>query len=350
MPRVLDSPDDFTIIGENIHATRVVLRNGRRAVTLDDGTEAVPFEANLGEDGSGEPRHLTVPDSFKETQPYQQGQIKHFMIAMQKGIGDDPDERAEGAAYVHYEVRRQVAAGAHFLDLNVDEISYRIEVQKRAMAWVVRTAQEVSPVPLSVDSSSPDIIAAGLAEYDGRAGRPMVNSVALERLETLDLVKEYDARVIVTAAGPDSMPQDDEERVANVGAVMDAVRSAGIPMADVYIDCIVFPISVSGDFGPHYLDAVAAVREAYGPDVHITGGLSNVSFGLPKRKLINDTFIHLGIEAGIDSGIMDPLQSKIERVIDLDLDSERVGLARDMLLGRDDFCMNYIQAFRDGKL
>ena len=95
---------------------------------------------------------------------------------------------------------------------------------------------------------------------------------------------------------------------------------------------------------------MAAVRETYGPEVHITGGLSNVSFGLPKRKLINDTFIHLGIEAGIDAGIMDPIQSKISEVVNLDSDSERVGLARDMLLGRDDFCMNYIQAFRDGKL
>ena len=345
MARVVNNPEDFTIIGENIHATRVVLRNGRKAVTLDDGTEAVPFE-----DESGGQRHLTVPDSFKETQAYEQGQIKHFMVAMHKGIGDDPDEREEGAAYVHYEARRQAAAGAHFLDLNVDEISYDIKVQKRAMAWLVGAVEEVSSLPLSVDSSSPDIIAAGLTEYAGRAGRPMVNSVALERLETLDLVKEYDARVIVTAAGADGMPQDDEERVANVGAVMDAVQAAEIPLSDVYIDCIVFPISVSGEYGPHYLNAVSAVRETYGPEVHITGGLSNVSFGLPKRKLINDTFIHLAIEAGIDAGIMDPIQSKMERVIELDLDTERVGLARDMLLGRDDFCMTYIQAFRDGRL
>ncbi len=345
MSRVVASPEDFTIIGENIHATRVVLRNGRRAVTLDDGTEAVPFE-----DESGKQRYLTVPDSFKEAQAYQQGQIKHFMVAMHKGIGDDADEREEGAAYVHYEARRQAAAGAHFLDLNVDELSYDIEVQKRAMAWLVRTIEGISPLPLSVDSSSPDILEAGMAVYEGRAGRPMVNSVAIERLETLDLVKEYDARVIVTAAGADGMPQDDEERVTNVGVVMDAVQAAEIPLADVYIDCIVFPISVSGDYGPHYLDAVSTVREAYGPEVHITGGLSNVSFGLPKRKLINDTFIHLAIEAGVDAGIMDPIQSKIGRVLELDLDAERVGLARDMLLGRDDFCMNYIEAFRDGRL
>ena len=92
MPRVVDSAEDFTVIGENIHATRAVLRNGRRAVTLDDGTEAVTFRDELGER-----RRLTVPNWFKETQPYSQGQIKHVLIAMMKGIGDDPAERDEGA-------------------------------------------------------------------------------------------------------------------------------------------------------------------------------------------------------------------------------------------------------------
>ena len=345
MGRVVESPGDFTIIAENIHATRVVLREGRRVRVLDDGTEAVPFKGESGED-----LYLRVPESFKSTQPYQQGQIKHFMIAMQKGISGDPVEEAEGAEYVRYEVRRQAAAGAHFLDLNADELSYRVEVQKEAMAWLVRTVQEVSPVPLSVDSSNPEIISSGLAEYDGRSGRPMVNSVALERLETLDLVKQHDARVIVTAAGAGAMPQDADERVANVEQVMEAVGSAGIPLSDVYIDCLVFPIAVAPEYGTHYLDAVGRVRELFGHEVHITGGLSNVSFGLPQRKLINDTFIHLGLEAGVDSGIIDPIQSKIGKLFDLDDDSEGVHLAREMLLGRDDFCVNYIKAWRDGRL
>ena len=345
MARVTNSPQDFTIIAENIHATRVVLRNGRRVTTLDNGTEAVTFK-----DGSGETQYLTVPESFQSTQAYQQGQIKHFMIAMQKGIGDDPSERAQGESYVRNEALRQASAGANFLDLNVDEISYRVDVQEKAMAWLVKTTQEVSPIPLSIDSSNPEIIAAGLAEYDGSVGRPMINSVALERLETLDLVKQHDAKVIVTAAGIDGMPADEAERLANVKEVMRAVRSSGIPMSVVYIDCLVFPISVSPEFGKHYLDAVTEVRNLYGTDVHITGGLSNVSFGLPKRKLVNDTFIHLAIEAGIDSGIIDPIQSKIDQAFSLDITSERVRLASDMLLGQDDFCMNYIKAYRDGRL
>ena len=345
MARAIESPEQFTIIGENIHATRVLLRKGRRVTVLEDGTEAVVYK-----DQQGGTSYLRVPDSYKRTQPYEQGQIKHFMIAILKGIGDDQAERDEGRAYIHHGVRRQVPRGAHYLDLNVDEVSPKIEVQIRAMQWLVKTVQEVSPLPPSVDSSNADIIEAGLSVYDRRAGRPLLNSLALERLETIEMVKQFDAKVILTAAGASGMPQDDEERVENVNRLMEAVQSADIPLDDIHIDALVFPISVSPQFGLHYLDAVRELRSIYGADVHITGGLSNVSFGLPSRKLINDTFIYLGLEAGIDSGIIDPVQSDMRRVFELDINSEPVKLARDMLEGRDDYCVNYIQAWRDGRL
>ena len=345
MPRVISSPEQFITVGENIHATRVVLRNGRRAVTLDDGTEAVGYK-----DATGEQRYLKVPDWFKSTQAYQQGQIKHFLIAMMKGIGDDPAEREEGAAYIQHEARRQVAAGAQYLDINVDEVHYDLDTQKRAMSWTVEAVQEVSPIPPSVDSSNSEIIAEGLAAYDGRAGRPLINSLALERLEVLDLMAEHNARVIAMATSGTAMPEDDDERVENVDAILEHVSSRGIPLDDVFVDAIVFPISIDGSYGNHYFSAVGRIRKTYGTEVHIGMGLSNVSFGMPKRKLINETFIHLALEAGIDSGIIDPIQTKLSAVFDLDTEAEPVRLASDMLLGRDDFCANYIQAFRDGNL
>jgi len=345
MARVITSPEEFTIIGENIHATRIVLIKGRRAVTLDDGTLAVPFKGD-----SGEQRHLRVPESYKSTQPYERGHIKHFMIAIMKGIGVDPDDQEEGAAYIRAEIRRQISAGAHFLDINVDEVSPDLAVQRRAMKWLVSVVQEASSVPPSVDSSSAEIIAEGLAAYDGKAGRPMINSLALERLETLDIVKKYQTRVIVSAGGASGMPQDDKERVENVTTLMGSVQSRGVPPGDVYVDPLVFPISVDSRNGSHFLNAVSEIRNAFGSEIHVTGGLSNVSFGLPKRKLVNDTFIHIGLEAGIDSGIIDPVQSKIGQVFSLDTESEPVKLATDMLMGNDDYCVNYIQAFRDGRL
>ncbi len=345
MPRVVDTPDQFTIVGENIHATRVLLRNGRRVVTLEDGTEAVPFKGDSGED-----RLLTVPDWIKKTQPYDQGQIKHFMIAMRKGIEDDADEREQAAAYIRHEVRRQVAAGAQYLDINPDEVHYDLNIQKRCMRWTVETMQEASPIPPSIDSSSSDLIAEGLAAYDGRAGRPIINSIAPERPETTDLIAEYGARVIVMATSETGMPQDADERLENAAALISDVTARGVALSDVFVDAIIFPISVDSQNGNHYFDAVRLLRREYGNDIHIGMGLSNISFGMPNRRLINRAFIHLALEAGIDAGILDPIATKIDSVLDLDTDSEPVRLAIDMLEGRDDFCANYIMAYRDGRL
>ena len=345
MSRIVESPQDFVIIGENIHATRVVLRKGIRVKILPDGAEAVTYRGE-----SGERCFMPIPESYQKTQPYQQGQIKHYMVAITKGLSESSEERQQARAYIHYGVRRQIKAGADFLDLNVDEISYKLDVQKRAMRWLVKTVQEVSSIPPSVDSSNPEIIESGLALYDGKAGRPMLNSVALERPETLELAEEYSARIVVTAAGAEGMPEDASQRVANVKQLMDLALARGIPLSDIYIDGLVFPSSVSPDYGMHYLDAVRELREFYGPDVYITGGLSNVSFGLPQRKLLNIAFIKLSLEAGINSGIVDPVHCNIGRILELESESEPLRLARDVLVGKDDFCSNYIRAWRDGRL
>ena len=345
MTRAIDSPENFTIVGENIHTTRVVKRGGVFTAELEDGTEAIKFR-----DADGKTQFMAVPEHFKKTQPYEQGQLKHFMIAIWKGLNEDSEGAAAGLAYIHNAIRRQVDAGAAFLDLNVDEYSYRIGEQQAAMAWLVTEVQKVSPVPLSVDSSKTEIIESGLAVYDGSAGRPMLNSVALERLEALDLAIEHNARVIVTAAKEDGMPSDEHERLENVRRIVEAARSKGIETADIYVDPLFFPISVAGEYGPHGLNAIALIRDEFGSEIHITGGMSNVSFGLPKRKLINDVFLRLAIDHGADSGIIDPIQTRTSRVFDLDMDSKPVQITTEMLMGRDDFCTNYLAAFRAGEL
>ncbi len=345
MASVISGPDEFTVIGENIHATRVVLRNGRRAVTLDDGTEAVNWT-----DGDGEDRLLIIPEHFKESQAYAQNQHKHFMIAIWKGLHGDADESAEGTAYVQREAIRQAEAGADFLDLNVDEVSPRVDEQIASMRWLVGAVEAVATVPVSVDSSLPAIIEEGLAAYGGGPGRPMLNSVALERIDTLELVSEHNAHVVVTAAGRDGMPDNAEERVENVSEVIEAALSAGIPASDLHVDGLVFPIAVDGRYGMDYLNAVTQIREKFGADIHLGGGLSNVSFGIPNRRLVNDVFLRMAIEHGADSGIIDPITTSVARSQELDMESERVQLALDMLSGNDEYCMNYITAHREGRL
>ena len=343
--RTVTSPEQFITIGENIHTTRVVRRNGRRATTLPGGVEAVVYK-----DHTGAERHLTVPEHFTRTQPYEQGNLKHFMIAVWKGVHGDDDEREQGVSYIRREVQRQINAGADYLDLNVDEASYKLDEQIASMRWLVATTQKISTAPLSIDSSNSDIIAAGLETYDGSAGRPLLNSVALERLDALDLVVEHNARVVLTAASVDGMPSNAEERVSNIGEIVEAALSKGIQKSDIFVDGLVFPISVAGEYGLHYLEAMREVRRNFGDEIHLTGGISNVSFGLPKRRLINDVFLYLALEYGVDSGIINPVETKIRRVLALDLESPPARTTLDLLRGEDDFCMNYIAAFRAGEL
>lgn len=344
MPRFITSPDQFWIIAENIHTSRVVLRQGRR-VTQVDGVEAVEYRTELGE-----PRYLRIPEHFKETQAYEQGQIKHMMVAVWKGVHGDEADQQEGAEYVWHEAKRQIGAGARFLDLNVDEVSPMLDEQIRSMRWLVRTVQRVSTVPPSIDSSNVDIIAAGLEEYEGKAGRPLLNSLALERVDALDLVKRYNTQVVATAASIDGMPSDDQERVENVAKLLEPVLARGVPKGDIHVDALVFPISVASTYGCHYLDAIQKIRQEYGPEIHITGGLSNVSFGLPQRRLVNESFIHLAMEHGADSGIIDPVSTRIARVFELDTGSEPVKIATAMLMGEDEYCTNFLKAYRAGKL
>jgi 5-methyltetrahydrofolate--homocysteine methyltransferase len=336
---------DFIVIGENIHTTRVVLRQGKRVARTPEGSEAVVYS-----DESGDKRYLVIPDEIKRSQDFEEGRVKHVKIAVNAAMSGQNPEASEGVNYLKTMVTRQEQAGADFLDLNVDEVSLRLDEQKSAMRWLVQTIQALSSTRVSVDSSNIEIIRVGLEACDHKAGRPLLNSASLERLEALDLARQLNIPVIVTAAGEKGMPQNDDERVVNASRMVDAALAKGSAISDIYIDALVFPISVESQFGNHCLQAIRRLRERYGPEIHITGGLSNVSFGLPCRRLINDVFIILAVESGSDSGIIDPVTSDLHSVFSVDRESRPFLLAQDMLLGRDRNCKNFLRAYRKGEL
>jgi len=344
MSRVIHNADQFIVIGENIHATRVVKRGGVRGHVYEDGTEAVKYKVG------GDQRFVIVPEHFIGTQPYEQGNLKHFMIAMWQGLNGTSDESAQGKDYIRYEVERQINAGSHYLDLNVDESSYRLLEQKQTMEWVVKFVESVSAVPPSVDSSNAEIIEVGLSAYGGSQGRPMLNSIALERPEAIDMALKYDARAIVMASNEVGMPSDSDERVENVGRILEMALTKGMAKEDIFVDPLFFPIAVDSNYGRHALDAISRIRADFGDQIHIAGGMSNVSFGIPKRRLVNDVFLYLAIEAGADSGIVDPMTTSAGRSLNIDLESKPVERAMELLQGNDDFAMKYIAAFRDGDL
>ena len=334
---------DFIVIGENIHTSRVVMRKGGR-FDATEGTESVRYT-----DAEGEARGLPVPEAVKATQDYDEGRVKHVKLAIDLARDESGAHADEGVRYLRALVRDQERAGAEFLDLNVDEISVRREGQKAGMAWLVRAIEEMTELPLSVDSSSVEVIEAGLAAGDPDRARPLLNSASLERLDALDLALAHNARVVVTAAGDKGMPDGSAERVANASRMIEAALAKGFAPGDIYVDPLVFPIAVDPRFGLHCLDAIRELRAAFGAEVHITGGVSNASFGIPARKLVNEMFLVLGIEAGLDSGIVDPLVIRPDKVFDLDRTTLPYKLVEDMLLGRED-ARTYIRAWRKGEL
>ena len=340
---------DFVVIGENIHATRVLLQKSERIAANEQGEEGIVFN-----DGDGASRHLRIPEEEKLSQPYQEGRIKHVRIAVQVAMaGAEPDCSA-ALSYLHTLAQRQVNAGAHFLDVNLDEISSRLDDQLEAMRWLVRELAPLVDVPPSIDSSNLQIIGAGVteaAEAAGtRVGPPMLNSASLERVEALEMAARLNGPVVVTAAGESGLPTNTEERVANASRMVEASIAAGIQLDKIFLDPLVFPIAVDSEYGRHCLDAIAELRRHFGTGIHITGGMSNVSFGLPNRRLLNDAFLILAIEAGADSGIIDPTVVNVLRALTADRTTRPFQLAFDVFTGADENCRAYMKAYRAGEL
>ncbi len=336
---------DFIIIGENVHTTRVVRRKGNLVTDNPAGLESVRY---LGTNKKR--RYLVIPESIKKSQEYEEGRVKHVIIAVQAAMAGHEPYASEGLEYIRRIVQRQVDANTDFLDVNVDEISWRLEEQKEAMRWLVQAIQQMSDTPLSIDSSNSEIITAGLEVYDNSVGRALLNSASLERLEALDLAKQYNTKVMVTAASESGMPQNPEERLANASRMVDAANDKGIATEDIFIDPLFFPIGVDTENGNHAFEAIRMLREKYGSDIHISGGFSNVSFQMPSRRLINDVFMVLAIESGADSGIIDPVTNKPQSALAIDRASQVYQLTEDMLLGKDRFCRTFLRAYRKGEL
>lgn len=332
---------DFIVIGENIHCTRILLRKGKRIGETPDGQEAILFPDD---------RYLVLPESLKTTSDYLEGRVKHVGVAVRYAMAGEEPHASVAMEYLHHVVQRQVDRGVDFLDLNVDEVSIKPEEQIAAMRWLVKTVEGMTDAALSVDSSLIETIEAGLKTCDQSRKRPLLNSASLERIDALDLAVKYNAKVIITAAGKRGMPEGSEQRIDHASQMIDAAVAKGIKLGDIQADLLVFPIAVDGAFGPHFLDAVRTIREKYGPEIHITGGMSNVSFGIPCRRLVNDTFISLAIEAGADGGIVDPVASNLDSIMAIDKSSHGYELASQMLLGQDRACKAFLKAFRKGEL
>jgi len=335
----------FVVIGENIHTSRVVRVDGSRIGQTASGQPAVRVPVDDGE------ALLPVSPVIQETREFKSGRVKHVMAAVLEGtIGGPHADLA--AAYVRWMAARQVAGGAAYLDLNVDEISPDVDGRLEAMAWLVDVVGPVSTVPLSIDSSDSAVMSVGLGACDpawGGGASPLLNSAAADRPDVLELAAARGCPVVLSSTGA-TMPTGTEERIVRAAEMIDLAVAHGLPLSRLYVDPLIIPIGVDSEAGAAYLAAVRLLRDRYGPELHITGGISNVSFGMPGRRLIGDVFLDLCVQAGQDSGIIDPVAADVARALSPDRGAEAYRLAADLLTGRDAFGVDFIDAFRSGRL
>ncbi len=317
--------DGLVIIGENFNATRKIKITSPRVVQ-QDGKVGIGYT-----DLDGNKRVLDVTRIVPEEPNKRQGfNIPHIAEAC----------RQKDMSYIRWAIKNQELHGAHIIDLCVDEMSVYPEERFEWMRWLVKAAQEISDSVMAIDSSDPATIHAGLEAHDGGKSRPAINSVNLEpgRQALVDMAKERKAILFANASGSSGMPQNAEERVANLEGCMALMDKGGIPMEDRYLDPLVFPIGAGPMFGRHYLDAVATIRERY-PEVHIFGGHSNVSFGLPERRTLNFAFVALSVLSGCDTLMIDPVMNPSREFNDF-------MFAANALTGKDEYSVKYLKYTR----
>lgn len=232
--------------------------------------------------------------------------------------------------------REQAEAGADYIDVNAGTF---VEKEIDYLCWLVQTVQAEVDLPLCIDSPDPEAISRAMKLHKGE---PMINSISLEkdRYEALlPVIISHPCSVVALCMSQTSMPTTVEERV-NVGSeLINKLTAKGIPLEKIYIDPLVQPVSVDINMGIATLGAINKIMNSF-PGVNTICGLSNVSFGLPKRHLINRNFLALSISHGLSSAILDPTDKRLMATI----------YAIELLLGKDEYCGNYIDAYQNGHL
>jgi 5-methyltetrahydrofolate--homocysteine methyltransferase len=232
---------------------------------------------------------------------------------------------------VQEDALKQVAAGAHILDVNAgipggDEPAL--------LAGAVKAVMEVVDVPLCLDSANPEALKAALAIYPGKA---LINSTTAENnmmARILPLAKEHNAAVIGVITDDNGIPATPAARLATASKLLDRAASYGIAPEDIVIDALALTVGADHQAGKVTLDSIQLIREELG--VNISLGASNVSFGLPDRKIINIAYLALAISRGMTAAITDPTVPEIQTML----------LACDLLMGHDEYGMKWIKAFR----
>lgn len=228
-------------------------------------------------------------------------------------------------------IRAQAEAGASYLDINTalcaDELG--------KMLWVIGLVKRHSECGVMIDTADPSVMAKAVQEADGRALILNSTTISDRFAEVVPLAVEKGAAVVGLPIDDEGMPHSLEDKCRKLDALVEKLRAAGIPDERIFADVLIETLATSNDSAKTALRTVAYMAERY-PQVNTVCGLSNVSFGLPRRALINSAFLSAAYAAGLSSAIIDPASPAMRGAI----------AAARVVAGEDDYCMEYITYIR----
>jgi len=259
--------------------------------------------------------------------------IGELINSTRKQVKEAPQNRDE--AVIRRLARSQIEAGADILDVNT---ATSMEREIEDLEWVIGLIyDEVGEgVRLSIDSPNPEAIAAGLSLCKTK---PMINSINNDtklQEQLIPLIKEHEPDVIGLTMGGKGMPKTKGDRLEEAEQLIATLQNSGIDLGRLYIDPLVMTIGSNQEQAWVVIETVRAIKERWGAQgVKTSVGLSNVSYGLPRRSVINRAFLAMLLEAGLDAALIDPTDKGMIEIL----------RASEALLGLDAYCMQYIKYY-----
>lgn len=256
--------------------------------------------------------------------------VGELINASRKQIGAAIE--SQNKATIQQIAKEQSANGADYIDVNAG-----VFVGKEAeyLKWLVATVQEAVDTPCCIDSPDPSAIEAGLSVH---RGAPMINSISMEKERyhaLMPIIAGTDYKVVALCMSDTGMPETADARMAIAEELVNNLVKNHIPLENIYVDPLVQPLSTNDSFGTEFINSIAMIKQQF-PGIHTVCGLSNISYGLPERMLVNQTFMVLAINSGLDGAIVNPLDKKMMAAI----------ITAETLLGKDEWCEAYLQAYR----
>ncbi len=239
-------------------------------------------------------------------------------------------------AFIARMAREQAEAGAAYIDVNAGTF---VDQEVDSLCWLTETVQQEVDLPLSLDSPNPVALSEAMKLHKGE---PLINSISLEedRLDSLmPVITRQPCSVVALCMAKTSMPVTTKERVEVGSELVSRLIAEGLPLEKIYVDPLIQPVSVDTNMGLAALGAIRRIMDDH-PGVNTICGLSNISFGLPERRLVNRNFMALCIAYGLSAVIMDPTDRQLMANL----------LTAEMILGRDEYCGSFIDAYESGRL